>query len=325
MEAKRPLWLLLLNMPRIVARYMLKLIVPFELHPHDPMVWVLPEGWPQILSAAALVFTLALGVGWLGRRNPNGYFGSVWLLLFLFPVLNAGTFTDVLVAERFLYLPSVGFCWVVGVSYELAVERKAAARWIRAGAAVLIVLAGLRTLRQNPVWQNNIVLFETMSQSSPHFPLPHLLAGEALQNAGDPEAALERYQLALRLEPDNCRTLHAIALAELELGFQQRSSTILDAGFDFVQRAIALCPTEGFLYHTLGEYYLRQQNVDQAVEAFRRAIEINPNKMNYYYNIGAVLRASGKYEEARPYLEKFVRIAPRGKYRDDAIKWLSEK
>ncbi len=325
MESKRPLTLLLFNMPRILARYMLKLIAPFELNPHDPMAWVSPEGWPQILSAAALVLTLVLGVGWLGRRNPNGYFGGAWLLLFLLPVLNAGTFTDVLVAERFLYLPSVGFCWIWGAAYELAVERKATARWLRTGAAVIIVVGGLRTLQQNPVWQNNAVLFETMSQSSPHFPLPHLLAGEALQNAGHPEAALKRYQLALRLEPDNCRTLHAIALAQLELGFQQRSSTILDAGFDFIRRAIALCPMEDFLYHTLGEYYLRQQSVDEAVEAFRRAIEINPNKMNYYYNIGAVLRASGKREEARHYLEKFVKKAPRGKYRDDAIEWLSER
>jgi hypothetical protein len=324
METKRPLWLLLLNSPRILARYIMKLVAPLELHPHDPMVWVLPEGWLQILSATALVLTLLLGVGWLGKRNPHGYFAGAWSLLFLLPVLNAGTFTDVLVAERFLYIPSIGFCLALGTAYEIASRRRFAVHWLRAVGIVCIVLAGLRTWTQNPVWQNNMVLFETMSQSSPHFPLPHLLAGEALQNAGNPEEALERYQLAHEIAPNDCLTLNAIALAQLELGFQRRSSTILDSGFAFVQKAIALCPDEDYLYHTLGEYYLRQLNVEQAVESFRRAIEINPEKMNYYYNIGAVLRASGKQEEARPYLEKFIKIAPRGDFRDDAIEWLEE-
>jgi tetratricopeptide (TPR) repeat protein len=325
MESRRPLWLLILNTPRILARYIMKLLAPLELHPHDPMIWVLPEGWLQIVSATALVLILVLGVGWLGKRDSNGYFGGAWIAVFLLPVLNAGTFTDVLVAERFLYIPSIGFCLVLGTAYEIASQRKAAVRWLRAVAAVVIVFLGLRVWTQNPVWQNNMVLFETMSQSSPHFPLPHLLAGEALQNAGDPGAALKRYQLAYSIEPNNCRTLHAIALAQLELGFQQRSATILDTGFDFVQKAIALCPEEDFLYHTLGEYYLRQQDVDQAVDSFRRAIEINPNKMNYYYNIGAVLHASGKQDDARPYLEKFVKIAPRGEYRDQALEWLTER
>jgi tetratricopeptide (TPR) repeat protein len=323
-ETNRPLVILLLNTPRILARYFLKLVAPFELHPHDPMVWVSLEAWPQILSAAALIATLAFGLTWLGKRNPNGYFGGSWLFVFLLPVLNAGTFTDVLVAERFLYIPSVGFCWILGALYALALEKKSLVRWIRVATTGLLVLAGLRTWAQNPVWRNNIVLFETMRQSSPHYPVPHLLAGEAFQNAGDPEAALERYQMALQLQPNNCRTLHAIALAQLELGFNQRSNAVLDAGFDFVQRALALCPQEDFLYHTLGEYYLRQNKVGEAVDAFRRAIEINPHKMNYYYNISAVLRASGRLEEARPYLEKFVEIAPRGKYRDDALEWLGE-
>jgi hypothetical protein len=320
-DAGRPLWLLFFNLPRILSRYLLKLVAPIELHAHDPTAWALPDQWARV-ALASVVLLVAVGlITWLGQKDTRARFGGAWALIFLLPVLNAGTFTDVLVAERFLYIPSVGFCWVLGTAYQLAEHSR---RTTRAVAITVILLAGLGTWYRNPIWKNELGLFEHMTRSSPHYPLPHILLGDAYQSAGEPDRALQHYQTALELEPQNCKLLNAIAVAQLELGVIRRSGEILDTGFDLVGRALDICPQDDYLHHTLGEYYLRQKNVEAALAEFKNAVSLNPFKVSYYYNIGAILFASGKVGEARPFLEEYARRGPRGEYRDQAIEWLAQ-
>ncbi len=323
-ESRRPLWLLVFNMPRILAQYFLKLMAPIQLHAHDPLIWLYPEKWLSVLSSVALVALTAMFVLWLGRKDTRAYFGAWWLLLFLLPVLNAGTFTDVLVAERFLYVPSIGFCWIMASFYERIKLQGFSRKLVWAAASLIIMAAGMRTWYRIPVWKDQLTLFSEMSTSSPHYPLPHLLLGEAHQNSGNAEEALKHYQYALRLDPNNCRIFNAIALAQLELGVYTQSGSHLDAGFQFTKQALELCEEEDFLHHTLGEYYLRQGDVEKAVSKFRDAIEINPFRTGYYYNVGAVLFAMEKKSEARPYLERYMETAPKGDLREQALKWLKE-
>jgi Tfp pilus assembly protein PilF len=187
----------------------------------------------------------------------------------------------------------------------------------------MVFLAGLRTWYRNPIWSDDLTLFEHMAQRSSHYPLPHILLAEAYQRAGYAERALERFQFAHKIQPKNCKLLNAMAVAQLELGVSRRSGPILDRGFEFLQSALEICPQDDYLHHTLGEYYLRQGNVEAALGQFRTAVRLNPNKVSYYHNIGALLFASGQEEEARPFLEEFVRRGPRGTYRDQALEWLS--
>ena len=141
---------------------------------------------------------------------------------------------------------------------------------------------------------------------------------------GNPEEALKQYQYAARLDPNNCRIFNAVALAQLELGVLRKSGPHLDAGFHYTNQALELCQEEDFLHHTLGEYYLRQGEPEKAVSKFEDAIEINPLRTGYYYNVGAVLYALGKKNEARPYLERYLEKAPKGDLREQALAWLNE-
>jgi Tfp pilus assembly protein PilF len=88
--------------------------------------------WPAHLSAfyvfhenerfsdtAVLGGLLALIAGlnlfvWLWSRARPLSFALVWMSITLAPVLNARWMPAGVFAERYLYLPSVGFCWLVG-------------------------------------------------------------------------------------------------------------------------------------------------------------------------------------------------------------------
>jgi tetratricopeptide (TPR) repeat protein len=59
---------------------------------------------------------------------------------------------------------------------------------------------------------------------------------------------------------------------------------------------------------------------DEAIEHWRRAVELNPREWDTVFNLGRLLRQRGREAEARPYLERFVREAPRALYGPDIQK-----
>ncbi|MBI5394651.1 MAG: glycosyltransferase family 39 protein [Verrucomicrobia bacterium] len=127
---------------------MLHLLVPFPLFPIDPTEFIGEAGWwPVTLTGAAILG----GIWWLDRRFVGRGRGASFFPLFAMLTL-APTF-PILVAQRFLYVPSLGFCLMLGAVLERAAgarwfERRWAWRWPRLSnrgwvfAAVSAVVAG---------------------------------------------------------------------------------------------------------------------------------------------------------------------------------------
>jgi tetratricopeptide (TPR) repeat protein len=324
--AERPFWLLLFNLPRILSRYLLKLVFPLRLYAHDPLEWALPDQWPAVVLAILILFLAAFAVTWLGKRDRNALLGGVWLLLFLLPVLNAGTFTDVLVAERFLYLPSAGFCWIVASGYGLIRRTEVWRPGIQLAAVALILVSAVGTWHRNAVWRNEIVLFEEIHRTSPNFFLPHRALASAYLRHGMPEEAVKELGHVLERAPGDCGALNDLAVGYFDLGMEKRSGAILDTGFELTQRAIEVCPDSDVLHHTLGEYYLRQKNVENNVELalaeFQYALSLNPTRAAYHFEVGSILVELGRTKEAQPFLAEYIRLAPSGERRQQAIEWL---
>ena len=87
--------------------------------------------------------------------------GAGWILATLLPVLIFPLVTYM--AERYLYAPSIGFCWILGVGI-VALARRAppgAARVAATAALALVPLAvfAYRTAVYNPVWASSETLW----------------------------------------------------------------------------------------------------------------------------------------------------------------------
>jgi tetratricopeptide (TPR) repeat protein len=325
-EADRSFSLLVFNLPRIIARYLLKLVFPARLYAHDPMQWAFREGWPAVALSFLAVGAVLLIALLAGSRDRRSLFGALWTTVFLLPVLNAGAFTDVLSAERFLYLPSAGFCWALATGYEWMRRSVTTRRWAPLVAGALVAVGGARTFARNPVWTNDLVLFEEIHRTSPGFLLPHRALASVYLRRGRPKDAIEELSHALKIEPRDCGAWNNLSLAYYDLGMSERSAETLDTGFAITRQAMARCPSSDLLYHTLGEYYLAQGKdpgtMELALTSFRNAIALNPQRNQYYFSLGSLLVELGRKEEAKPYLEEYVRMAPSGELRDKALTWL---
>ena len=121
----------------LVGQYVWKLLWPVRLcafyvfHPStSPFDLRVLAGLLVLLALAALFF-----VCWRSRERNVRFasFAIVWFFATLAPVLNAHWVGANVFTERYLYLPSVGVAWLVGLGASKLWSRAAAASRAAAG------------------------------------------------------------------------------------------------------------------------------------------------------------------------------------------------
>src|SRR5262249_54740012 len=112
----------LLTTTKIVASYAWMVLVPFPANAHRVIVPVVappPLAW---WGAAVFLAALLTATAWAVLRAPRWGFCALWFWLTLIPSVgvNLLPLPTAVMAERFLYLPSVGFCVLLGMGLSRA-------------------------------------------------------------------------------------------------------------------------------------------------------------------------------------------------------------
>jgi tetratricopeptide (TPR) repeat protein len=152
--------------------------------------------------AVALTILVASVVAW--RRpamSPESVtaraaaFGVVWFVIAISPVSNTLFLSGVLLAERTLYLPSVGLAAASGwLIVRLARDRPRGA-WIF--LVVALGLASARTWTRTPTWLNNPTVFADLIGDNPHSGRSQWILGDEFLRLGAESSALRAYSAAI--------------------------------------------------------------------------------------------------------------------------------
>ncbi len=146
---------------------------------------------------AATVFVIVQGVR--GRLDPVWGFGPALILLALLPVSNLLFPIGTILGERLLYLPSIGFCFLLGVGYR-RLTRTVMPVWIPVTiAGLLLGVYSVRTHLRNLDWRNDFTLFSATVRSAPNSAKAHFNLGSAFREQGELKKALDAYWAALEI------------------------------------------------------------------------------------------------------------------------------
>jgi protein O-mannosyl-transferase len=291
--------------------------------------WSSPEDWKAI--AALGVCLAAAGVAVVGyRRNKPVCFFIALLFAALAPTSNLVIPIGTIMAERFLYLPAIGFagCLVLAI---FAVCRRLPGRWRQAApaAAGLLALAfGVRAYARNFDWSSEPRLWASAVQVSPGSYVTHLNRAVSLMNdpAADPAAVdgeFERCLSILAPVPDD-RSMPA-AYANAGAWYRSRGDRTGGHGDSWYRQALAvLLHGERIdrlagrrarlrdrsssraeasysawpgLYLELGRIYMRLSQPANAIEAYRygRVARLQPELTE---ELAAAYRATGDTRNA---------------------------
>lgn len=298
----------------LVSAYSWKLLAPVYLNAYYVFVSVRNFRDPRAI-AAILFLILALGAIVCGlRRAPLASFAALWVFVTLIPVLNVYAVGRNVFAERYLYLPSVGFClltvlataWVVRslpVRFRLPVAASA--------LSAVVLLSAEWTFARNPVWLDDSALFTHTLEGSPNAPFVQSMVG-ALQpsNSAGQVSAEAHY-------------LRAISLAESEAPPDRLEMAIAGEGlasiyaargdFDRALRTLAqvrvAAPEDPEVDGEEGLILTQSGRWKEAEEALRRAVVINPNDANVLNALGLIAwQHDGHLDESAEYFTKALGV-----------------
>ena len=127
--------------------------------------------------------------------------------------------------------------------------------------------------------------------------------GIALSTAGRPREALDVLERARRAHPTNTQSIVNIGTVCLMSGDVAGARAAFEA-------ALEIDPDVARAHNSLGVIAAREGRMPEAVERWKRAVALNPEDYQTLYNLGSHLWQAGRREEARPYLEQYLRAAP---------------
>ena len=120
--------------------------------------------------------------------------------------------------------------------------------------------------------------------------------GDLYLKNDDSDEAFEQYQRAQELEPANSLPLIKIAR------YHEQESEIRQAT-EFFKKAIK-AEEHWWNYLQLGDYYMRQAEIENALSAYKSSLQLNPRNTDLTIKMGRVLWELGRKEEAKNYWEK---------------------
>lgn len=162
-------------------------------------------GLSHTLGLLLLVGSVAAAVV-ARRRAPMVSFGIVWCAIALFPVHNVLVPTGILLAERILFLPSIGAMLALGGIGVLLLENATQRRRTLLGAASLVLLMGgmLRSMLRHPVLYSQFKLwYVTANEDAPKSFLAHEALADLYFNAGLEGMAEQEHLISIHLTPPN--------------------------------------------------------------------------------------------------------------------------
>ena len=205
---------------------------------------------------------------------------SVWWFLATIAVTLALVQTrNALAADRYMYLPIVGFAWLTGIATCSAYH------WCIGRWAPWKAKAGLGV-----VWVVGVAAMLAVSW--------HVMAIYA--------TPLSKVLRIATLHPETPHVWERVAWSYYDQGRYDEAIETAGREFEHDNRV-----AQGAAYQVIGMSYAKMGQHDLALEHLRKAVGTEPKNPRGWYRRGRILEENGQFHKARECYEEAVRLAPK--------------
>jgi tetratricopeptide (TPR) repeat protein len=297
-----PWGLRLANVPVSYARYLGKLVWPVDLAALYPM----PARWGfwQVGGSVVLLLLITLFVAGRARSAPWLLTGWLMFLGTLVPVIGLVPNGFQSIADRYTYIPSIGL-FVAGVwaVAEFSVRWKFRAFLLPGAAVLALLVCGSLTWLQAGYWRNSLTLWTHCVAATRDNILARVSLGNALQQAGQINEAMEQYREVLRLDPNQEH-------ANLDLGVALAMTGQLPEAANCFARALRNRPDWSGAHLNLARALFELGDFSGALTHYAEAVRLDSNAVVAFTSLAGDLSARGKSDEAVRYYLEALRFNP---------------
>ena len=255
----------------LVPEYVRLLAWPWDLHAEysPPGLPVGRPFAPRHALGLGLIVTWAVTLVHQARSRGAAGMGLGWTAVALLPVCHLVFPGTVLLAERVMFLPSVGVALVLGGLVDWLLPRVCSRPVLVTGlflvGAAWILTAMMTSRSRMDFWRSNAGYYEALAADAPESYMASLNAGLHWRVAGEPDRAERDLRRALALHQADPRVFEALGQLLRERGRCEDAIPVLRQG-------LALDPTRTQLRAKLGECALTVGDSAMAKALAREAI-----------------------------------------------------
>lgn len=331
---------MLITMSRVIVYYIKLLFLPINLC----VDYIFPISRsifePSVLISIAVLVVVLITAFKINKHSKEISFSIFYFFLTLLPVSSIIPFGNIM-AERFLYFPSLGFCMFLAVII-MKLMNVSHLRYLRKFVVLFLILIlfgySVRTMKRNTDWKDDLTLwsrtvetpfisprafsnlgiaymgkgfydeaisqFEKAVQMDPTFEIGYYNLGVAYTGKGQYEEALAKYQKVLQIDPDHAQT-------HFKLGSIYERRGAFNPAMEEYKKAIESKPDYAEAHFNLGLLYGKKGMFIQAAESFNEAIRSKPSYIKPYIYLGLMHKATKQYDTAIQIFKKALRLSPK--------------
>ncbi|XP_048124106.1 protein O-mannosyl-transferase TMTC1 isoform X3 [Alosa alosa] len=298
--------------------------------------WDARNGASLLLALSLLALCLHCVLSLQKVENRELLVGILFLVFPFIPASNLFFRVGFVVAERVLYMPSMGYCILVvhGLNRLCAVVGRWGAAALTVSMLLLLLLFSWKTVQQNQIWLSREALFRSGIQTLPHNAKVHYNYANFLKDRGRNQEAIHHYKTALRLYPRHASAMNNLGTLtrhpeDAERYYRraldinpQHNRALFNLGnllkshgkeqeAEFMLRdSIRFGPQFADAYSSLASLYAEQKRFAEANKTYLQGIENCPDSSDLHNNYGVFLVDTGDGERAAEHYQQAVRLKP---------------
>ena len=332
--------------------YPIKLLIPMNLSAmHYYPVITTPNiessvGWEYYFAAVVCLIIIVFTVNLLLKAIKNNnfqnplLFGILFYVISVFVVIHFVPIGVQIVAERYAYIPYLGFLYIIANYFVKLKDTKGTSKFTNfaiAGLTTLVILYSFITYKQIPKWKNNETLLADVIEKNPKVWLAYLVRADGYYWSGEYEKALVDYEIAINSNPmyeiayinrasvyakqnkfhetiadldiaislshDHHEAFYNRGLAKFNIQNYNGAISDFDLAIDLENNY-----TQAYLYRANAKGFLSQ--FDEAIIDFNHVLKLEPNNEQAYFGIGVANYKKRDYKESITAFSKAIKIKP---------------
>ncbi|XP_075945746.1 protein O-mannosyl-transferase TMTC3 isoform X2 [Anarhichas minor] len=273
----------------------------------------LVESLLDLRNLATLVFYTFLGLlayHSLRYRHSSARTVIMALSLIVLPFIPASNLffpVGFVVAERVLYVPSMGFCVLVAHGFKIVSHKGPLKKisWLIIG--VLLTTHAVKTFKRNWDWESEYSLFTSALKVNKNNAKLWNNVGHALENQNNYAKALQYFLQATRVQPDDIGAHMNVGRTYKNLNKSREAEdaylvakSLMPQVIPGKKYATRVAPNHLNVYINLANLIrANESRLEEADQLYRQAISMRPDFKQAYISRGELLLKMNKLTEAR--------------------------
>ncbi len=306
--------------------YIIELTAPVNLSAINPYPDIIHKTmpvyyWLFLIPTAAVLYGFYLAL----KKSKEITFAIAFFIINIFLLLQLIPVGSAIHADRYAYIPSIGFFILIGYFVNIIIKRNSKLKTsLFSIIGIYTLFLTVLTFNRCEVWADSMSLWDDTVEKSPKAVVARnnrgSLKDRTAKKALDNQQYLKAKQLrqsaivdfteAIKGKPDYTHAYYNRGSSEHELGKQLKDSVLIQTAIDDFTKALQFDDKFAEAYHNRGNAKGELNLLEEAMSDFNMAVRLKPEDANFLVNRGVTLGKLEKFSESIIDFDKAIQMNP---------------